>query len=165
MKKIVLRGKYGFGKIALVDDEDYESLSIRKWWVNADGYAITRARRGRGSPMVLMHRLLLCPPANLQVDHINGNRLDNRRCNLRLCNTAQNNQNMRPGAREGSSRFKGVHWHKEARKWCATIKGKDRRYNLGLFPNEEDAARAYDRKAAELFGEFFRPNLPEEQPC
>lgn len=159
MKRIEMRGKHGVGKVAIVDDEDYELLSSRKWWANADGYAIARAGSGRKSPSILMHRLLLNPPRHLQIDHINGNRLDNRRCNLRLCNTAQNNQNMRPGARKGSSQFKGVHWCNERHKWCATIKGANRRYNLGRFDNEEDAARAYDCKAAELFGEFAKFNL------
>jgi len=160
MKQIELRGKYGQGKFAIVDDVDYEHLVKIKWYANLDGYAVKRSRWS--SESALMHRYLMGTPDGLQVDHINGDRLDNRRCNLRLCNTAQNNRNMRPGARKGSSRFKGVHWCTTRRKWCAMIKDDHRRYNLGRFSSEIEAARAYDRKASELFGEFFRPNFPEE---
>lgn len=162
MKKIELRGKRGEGKHAIVDDEDYDFLIQYKWYANLDGYAVMNHFLLEDGQSALMHRLLMGTPYNLQIDHINGDRLDNRRCNLRICNTAQNNQNMRPGARHGTSQFKGVHWCATRHKWCAMIKGDYRRYNLGRFDSEIEAARAYDRKAAELFGEFFRPNLPQE---
>lgn len=162
-KAVYFSGEKGKGKFAIVDDADYELVKNIRWFMNNDGYAIGRAVRGSGGKNKLMHRFIMDAPPEFQVDHVNGDRLDNRRENLRFCDTRLNNRNMRPGARGGSSRFKGVHFCNEKKKWTATIKGVDRRYHLGRFDDEIEAARAYDAKAKELFGEFFRPNLPEEQ--
>ena len=93
------------------------------------------------------------------VDHINGDRLDNRRFNLRLCTNQQNqmNKTKRVGS---SSRFKGVYFQKTSRKWVAAIQ-KDRKLkHIGLFSDELDAARAYDAAAKEAFGEFAWLNFP-----
>ena len=89
----------------------------------------------------------------------NGNSLDNRRCNLRLCTNSQNQQNQTPQG--GSSEFKGVYWRKRDKKWCAGIGHNGKQYYLGLFANEIDAARAYDAAARERFGDFSRANFPK----
>jgi hypothetical protein len=151
------------GKVALVDDCDYERLSMLEWCAlkhPSTFYAVKSGRTATGRKMTYMHREILKPPHNMQCDHIDGNGLDNRRCNLRICTQAENLRNGR--ARAGSSRFKGVSWHKSGQKWLAQIKDDGKTIYLGLFPDETEAARAYDAAARELFGEFARPNFPEE---
>jgi len=150
------------GKFAIVDAGDYDRLSKYKWYSNQDGnnfYAYTFLTKGNKKKRVFMHRLITNAPKGLFIDHIDGNGLNNRRCNLRLCTPAQNAQNSRPRC-NGSSKYKGVFWNKTNKKWTATIhKGENRRY-LGGFDDEIEAALAYDRKAAELFGEFAYLNFP-----
>ncbi len=97
------------------------------------------------------------------VDHIDGNKANNCRFNLRNC-TRQENQRNRGKATGASSRFKGVYFDKKVRKWCAAITLGRRNVWLGYYTDEMEAARAYDRKAVELFGEFARLNFPEEWP-
>ena len=110
-----------------------------------------------------VHRKILglFPNDGLEVDHINHNGLDNRRCNLRVCTRQQNQMNKR--AMKGSSKFKGVFWHSHAKKWgaCITLQGRNK--YIGVFISEIDAARAYDRYAAEHFGEFAYLNFPQLQ--
>jgi AP2 domain/HNH endonuclease len=165
-KQVWLSGGKGAGKFAVVDDADYDLVSSRLWQLNADGYAMGYVGydkvKKRGITK-LMHRFIMNAPDGTQVDHIDGDRLNNQRSNLRFCDTRLNNRNMRPGARKGTSQYKGVAYDRSRSKWMAMVKDENRRYNLGRFTTEIEAARAYDRKAKELFGEFFRPNLPEEQ--
>lgn len=138
----------------LVDEADFGFLSQRHWNVDAKGYARCYAA-GR---YVKMHRLLLDPPPDLVVDHINGNTVDNRRQNLRACTCAENLRNAAP--RVGSSRFKGVSRKKRRRQWYARIREGGKVRHLGAFELEADAARAYDKAAIERFGEFARLNFP-----
>lgn len=98
-----------------------------------------------------MHREIVDAP---EVDHRNGDRVDNRRANLRAATHLQNCQNARP---KGQSRFKGVSRYRE--RWHARIKVPGRRIDLGSFHDEESAARAYDVAAREHFGEFARLNF------
>jgi len=104
-------------------------------------------------------REILKPPDNMQCDHINGNGLDNRRCNLRICSHSENQHNGSPYV-GCSSRFKGVHWRKDRRKWQTSIRNAGKPIYLGYFTDEAEGARAYDRAARELFGEFARVNFP-----
>jgi len=149
------------GKFAIVDAEDYDRLVKYKWHTNQDGnnfYAYTFLSKGNKKKRVFMHRLIMNAPKGLFIDHIDGNGLNNRKCNLRLCTPAQNVQNSRPRSNT-SSKYKGVFWNKTNKKWIATIHKGDNRIYLGGFDDEIEAALAYDRKAAELFGEFAYLNF------
>lgn len=150
------------GKFALVDDEDFEWLSQHKWHLSQHGYAARGKHEGYPKKTVgilFMHRVILNAPSGTEVDHINGNRLDNRRSNLRLCTRRQNLQNSRKRD-NSSSLYKGVYFDKSRNKWQAYIDGPHGRIHLGRFSQETDAARAYDEKAKEVFGEFARLNFP-----
>jgi hypothetical protein len=107
-----------------------------------------------------MHRFLRHPPPGMVVDHINGNRLDNRAGNTRICTQQQNTFNSRPKGK--SSKFKGVCWDKSKRKWLVPICIDGKNSWTGRFDDEVEAARAYDRKAAEIFREYAFLNLPQE---
>ena len=150
------------GKFAIVDAENYEQLSKYRWYAvksRRTYYAIRSVKRSR--VQIRMHRMLLNAPPGLLVDHINNNGLDNRRSYLRLCTRAQNALNQRP-RRGTSSRYKGVGWDKSKKKFRASITHHYKRIHLGYFDDEIDAAKAYDKKAKELFGEFAYLNFPND---
>ena len=92
----------------------------------------------------------------MEVDHIDRNPLNNHRINLRICTKAQNQQNCK--GRGGTSKYKGVCWEKRRKKWRATIKNNGKQVHIGEFCDEKEAAKAYNKKALEFFGEFSRLN-------
>lgn len=152
------------GYVASVDDADAEYLGQYKWYARVSPGVLCAARYvksegGEEGQHVLMHRLLLDAPKDLEVDHINRNSLDNRRCNLRLATRSQNEANKPP---KRDRRFKGVYWRKDNHLWRALIRVHGRLYSLGQFTTEIDAARAYDAAAVEAFGEFAFLNFPCE---
>jgi hypothetical protein len=140
------------GKVTLVDDEDYEWLNQWKWHYTGN-YVGRTIRIGNIRKTIYMHRIVLNPPNDMFTDHINHNKLDNRRCNLRICTRSQNNANNRL-SRSNTSGRRGVYWYKQTKKWKAQIKYKGHKLSIGYFLNIEDAAKAYRTKAKELFGEF-----------
>jgi hypothetical protein len=159
------------GYSVLVDEADLEPLSRVRWKalvVRGKVYAsrtITTRLEVQQYRMSLMHRVIVGAEKGQCVDHWNGNGLDNRRENLRICTPSQNSSNRI--SRGGTSRFKGVYWNKEKAKWQAAIgvgkaNGKQRMLYLGRFVDEEMAARAYDRKAFEMHGEFAVLNFPSD---
>jgi len=152
------------GKFAIVDAADYEELSKYKWYANRINGGTYYALRPSPAGVILMHRQIMKPPKGMVVHHIDGYGLHNRRSNLIICTQAQNSYNCRP-RRNSSSKYKGVHLNKtlKHRKWAATIKCKAKggREFLGRFESEAEAARAYDRRAKELFGNFAYLNFPE----
>ena len=105
-----------------------------------------------------MSRLIMNFPRDLMVDHRNHNTLDNQRCNLRVCTNIQNQQNKKRKINIGS-KYKGIHFYKQCKKWQAKIKYNKRQLFLGYFDKEINAAKAYDKKAKELFGEFAFTNF------
>jgi hypothetical protein len=143
---------------ALVDEADYEWLMGYKWRVaRAGACGAPYAGRSERGHLVFMHRQIMNPPQGKVVDHKNGNSLDNRRCNLRICDRAQNAHNQR-GRSGRKSRFVGVSPHGD--KWLAQV-GK--RY-VGIFEDEMEAAKARDRKAREIYGEHAWLNFPPGSP-
>ena len=145
------------GKVAIVDKEDYERLSQYKWYASESKGRFYACRKNKRA--VYMHREIMRAAKGMVVDHIDGNGLNNRRSNLRVCRVCENIRNRRGAG--GRSRYKGVSFVKHLKKWKAEITCGGRRRHLGCFEEEIEAARAYDGKARELFGEFAYVNLPE----
>lgn len=148
---------------ALVDEEDYEELKNRKWYLTSNNYAAAKLQIN--GPWVMMHRLVLGLEKGRQpqADHRNGNTLDNRRSNLRVCDDVGNAANRKKRLlakpdRVTSSQYKGVTFKKSIKRWNARIGGDFGRKSLGCYATEEEAARAYNEAAKVLYGEFARLN-------
>lgn len=155
MKYINLNKFKGAKSLATVSDEDFDSLSEFNWSLDANGYAIR-------FPGIKMHRVVMNAVHGQEVDHINGDRADNRRENLRICTRAQNqhNQRVRVG---GLSRFKGVTYDKRSRKYLAQIVINKKRKHLKYTKTEEEAARIYDAAAIAAFGVYAKTNFQDVQ--
>lgn len=150
----------GNNQFALVDYEDYEYLNELKWHIYKNGnhlYAKSSFYVNKKQKNILMHRLILEPNGKC-IDHINGNGLDNRKCNLRICERHQNALNRKKNI-NNSSGFKGVSWFKAAKKWRAQIQYKKIVYYLGSYEKRIDAARAYNEAAIKFHGEFANLNV------
>ncbi len=143
------------GMSARVDDADYDRLRPFYWYALRTEYGWYAAYNG---PLgnFYMHRLVLNAPDGVQVDHRNGNGLDNQRYNLRLAPDSGNHAN-RGCQSNNTTGFKGVTWQ-DRKYWRVQLKCRGVRYHVGYFSTAVDAARAYDAKAIELFGEFARTN-------
>lgn len=139
------------GKFTMVSNEDFDRVKGINWCLSGIGY-VKNTSKG------LLSRFILNPPPILEVDHINGDTLDNRRTNLRLANREQNVHNTK-AHRDCSSEFKGVSFCKNRKKWMAQISFKGNHYFLGRFCSEEDASRAYNEKALQLHKEFAKLNI------
>lgn len=146
------------GQSVLVDAADYEWLSRHQWTVCA-GYA-ARHENGR---RISMHREIMKAPPGMVVDHIDGNKQNNCRSNLRICTPRENVQN-RAKQIGSASRFKGVFYDKSHGKWYVGVCCNGQHLKTGYFDDEIEAARVYDRLAAELFGAFAYLNFPEDWP-
>jgi hypothetical protein len=142
------------GQFALIDDDDFELVSQFKWIAATKGGLSYARCRLDGKPFG-MHRLILGKPKG-PIDHKNGNGLDNRRSNLRLCTHAENMRNRRKMAK-CASKFKGVTLHSSGN-FRATIYQGGEPLCLGTFTSEEHAARQYDRAARIFFGKFAKTN-------
>jgi len=149
------------GKVAIVDDADYEWLMQWKWCAaNFRGkfYAIRAVNEKLKRTTIQMHRQIMDTPPGMETDHINGNSLDNRRENLRVCTVSQNQMNRRT-QKNNTSGYKGVSYSKHRKKWFSQIQIDKKRIFLGLFLTPENAARAYDEAAKRYFGEFTKTNF------
>jgi hypothetical protein len=148
------------GKVAIVDAADYDWLSSFTWFTSEKPGGVYACRHVKRKN-VLMHRMIMNPPAGKFVDHIDRNGLNNRRCNLRICTFAENIHNTK--GRGKTSRYKGVSLTKKEKKWISSIRYNDKFYYLGYFDDEIEAAKAYDKMAKKLFGEFAYLNFPKEK--
>lgn len=153
-RKILIRG----GQVALVDDADYERLAQHTWYLS-NGYAIRREGQRPNRTTVRMHRDVLRVAAGVLVDHINRNRLDNRRANLRTASAAENTANVGLTSKNNSG-YKGVCRPTGESKWVAQIQVDGVDHYLGRFVTALDAAYAYDDAARRLVGEFAQTNFP-----
>lgn len=153
------------GSVAIVDDEDFAALSRFKWFCDNDGYAKRNAVAPSGKKVgLIMHRVILRAQPGILVDHINQDKRDNRRANLRTCSHTENVRNV--PARIGTSHFKGVNWYTKYGKWVSRIQVDKKRILLGYFSDEINAALAYDTAALKHFREFAVLNFPQvEQKC
>lgn len=153
MKRINL----GHGKYAKVDDEDYSYLSEFRWSC-VDGYAVrseyvSRAGGRQRNRHIRMHRAILSAPVGLEVDHINRDRLDNRKRNLRLCSHGENQRN---GSirRDNTSGYVGVTYHRPRGTWQARLRFSGKRVTIGYFSSPTDAAKARDAYIDSIKDEF-----------
>lgn len=129
MKKIKLTQ----GKYALVDDDDFEELNKYKWCYIGCGYAVRSVGKRLHQKTVYMHRVIMNTPKGYETDHINHDRLDNRKCNLKVCTPCENQRNQPKPNKHGFPCLRLV-----GKKWEAKTRGK----RLGMFENKEDAIKA-----------------------
>ena len=151
-------------KIVFIDEEDYELVSQYKWYPlkgNSTFYATAPNSIVNGEiKTVVMHRLIILALEKHHVDHKNGNGLDNRKENLRVCSPLENKRYQK-AYKNCASLYKGVCWDKEVRKWRTDITVNKKRVYLGRFHSEEEAAKAYDAAASMYFKEFAKLNFGE----
>jgi len=148
-------------KVAIVDDKDYELLSKHKWSVSSAGYAKRSIKKGKDQKTIYLHRFIMNVPQDMEIDHINGDRLDNRKWNLRICTAHENRMNTGNVRENKTSKYKGVCWDKIRKKWFSQITVRNKCIKLGRYNDEIDAAMVYDKMAIRYFGEYSNLNFKE----
>lgn len=149
----------------LIDEQDLPLLEGKTVWVEQNQHSTTPyvSCKPRGTrKRFFLHRLIMNPNPGFIVDHINHDGTDNRRINLRICSCADNLRNARKSRFPRTSIYKGVFKATLLKTWSAEIQCKDKKYRLGQFKSEVDAALAYDAAAIRLFGEFAYLNFPKK---
>lgn len=155
------------GYVTIFDPEDRGLASKGSFWVRVinkrTAYVIHQKYVGIGrSKNFRFHREIMNAPPDVQIDHISGNGLDNRKRNLRYATRSQNQRNKHP--RDNcSSKYMGVSWCKRRNKWKAIIQSDKKVTNIGRFDTEIEAAMAYDEYAIRLHGDFARLNFPKKK--
>lgn len=145
------------GYFATIDVADLEFIMKLKWRLRLDStinsiYAVASGKNG-----IKMHRYIMNAPTGMVVDHKNGDGLDNRRSNLRICTQGKNSLNRRKNKNGKQSQYKGV-WI-NGNKWAATLRVSGKNHYIGKFLTERDAALAYNDMAIKYFGEFANLNI------
>lgn len=140
----------------LYDEEDTELLAQYTWHVSDTGYAMAHDRRpDRSKYHIRMHRRIMEASEGMEIDHINGNSLDNRKENLRVCTHAENGRNQKKPS-NNTSGYKGVSLYKPTNRFRADIQLNGKQNHLGYFKTALEAAEAYNEAAKRLFGDFMR---------
>lgn len=137
---------------AIIDKDDYDKVKDYKWCIK-EGYVMTRRKSDRKS--IFLHRLIIENSNSEVIDHINGNPLDNRKCNLREATSQQNNFNM-TNEGQGNNNRRGTTFNKNSGKWMAYIGVNNKRIHLGYFDTEEEAIKAREEAEIKYFGEYRR---------
>ena len=152
------------GMRAIVDDEDFDRVTNKgKWYINNTGHVrmgLYMGTRSNGKIILKnlqLHRFIIDAPDGMEVDHINGNALDNRKQNLRVCTKSQNMMN-RGAQKNNTSGFKGVYWNARKDKWMVTIGLNSKYIFIGYFSCKIEAAQAYNKAALKYHGEFAKIN-------
>jgi hypothetical protein len=150
------------GFVALVDDEDFEYLNQFNWCFNIkDGAVAHTPKSGHNGKIMKMYKIIMNAPKKMEVDHINGDKLDNRKENLRVCTHSENMKNIKILRSNNTSGFKGVHKHRN--KYVVNISnGSGKSEYVGIFQNKIDAAHVYDTEAIKRFGKFACLNFPKD---
>jgi len=147
--------------IVKISSCDVDIFDSKKWYLGTDGYIQSHFYKGKKRSTISLHRALLGNPIGVVVDHINGDRLDYQRKNLRICSSFENAKNRGVG-RKSKSGFIGVSWFSPRKKWRVCIWHEGRQKSFGLYLSAVAAAKARDKIAKSLLGEFCRLNFPNE---
>lgn len=156
------------GMVALIDEEDFDRVNQYKWHLSKThknkSYCEYQIYDGKGNRVRrYMHRFILnIVDKSIEIDHIDGNGLNNQKQNLRESNRNENMSNRTVNNKNNTSGYRGVYWHKAGNKWMASLQHKGKYVYLGLYEDKDEAAHAFDKKARELFGEFCgKLNFPD----
>lgn len=149
------------GEVTIIDDSDFPLIGSYRWRLSSHGYAVRSVSSKR---YVTLSNTIMDVPKGMVVDHINRNRLDNRRCNLRIVTRHQNSMNI--SKRSGTaSKFIGVYLHRGRNgrdgMWHARIENKGKKIWIGSYYDEAEAALAYDDMAKKIKGEYANLNFPQ----
>jgi hypothetical protein len=157
MKEIILPKGYK----TIIDDEDFEKISNINWYVSTFGYVVGYGKMVNGKrKLYRMHRVIVDAPKDKVVDHVDGNKLNNQKSNLRICTPKDNNRNLKK-RKNTKSKYKGVRKVKRAKGpdvYRATIQPEGKHIHLGYYKNEIDAAIAYNEAAIKYYKEFAKLN-------
>jgi len=137
----------------LIDAEDLERVMLQAYWWNSNGCIVSRIN----GKLERLHRFILNPPRNMQIDHINTDETDNRKHNLRICTHAENQRNKIKYIKS-TSIYKGVSWNKNRKKWCASVTLNRKQFHMGFHDCEIEAAKTYNEAALKYHGEFANLN-------
>jgi hypothetical protein len=159
---VVNSPQYGI-KLVKIDSEDYERVSKYKWYVRLEKttgrFYVLSHNYTNGDTTIYLHRLLLNCPKGKIVDHIDHDTLNNKKSNLRICTRTENIRNSIKRKDYKYSEYKGVKWHEKDKRFHSRITFNGKRFYLGGFITEIEAAIAYNKKAVEFYGEFACLNI------